>query len=42
LRRGHDAELRARIVDYPDFSDPDAFVDPDAIVTSWAAVESYG
>ena len=40
LRRRHDAELRAGVVDDPDFPDPDAFVDPDAVVASRTAVES--
>src|SRR5690348_12561197 len=40
LRRRHDAELCAGVVDYPDFPYPDAFVHSDAIIASWPAVES--
>src|SRR6185503_11780760 len=40
LRRGHDSQLLAVVVDHPDFSHPDAFVDPSAVITSWASVES--
>ena len=40
LRRRHDAELRARVVDHPDLADADAFVHPHAVVTARASVES--
>jgi hypothetical protein len=40
LRRRHDAELRACVVDDPDFADPNALVDPRAVVSSGASVES--
>jgi hypothetical protein len=39
LRRRHDAQLLARVVDDADFPYSDAFVDADAIVTPWAAIE---
>src|SRR5688572_11756119 len=41
LRRRHDPELRAGLVDYADFTDPDALVGADAVVTSGRAIESY-
>src|SRR5581483_1928420 len=40
LRRRHDAELLAGVVDHPDFADADAFVDPHAIVTAGTAGKS--
>ena len=40
LRRRHDAELCAVVVDHPDFADADPFVDPHSIVASWTSVES--
>jgi hypothetical protein len=40
LRRRHDAELRARVVDHADLADPDAFVDPYAIVAAGTSVKS--
>ena len=40
LRRRHDAELRAGVVNYPDFADPDAFVDPRAVISAGTSVES--
>ena len=40
LRRRHDAELCAGVVDHPDFADADAFVDAYAVVASWTSVES--
>src|SRR6185503_5103261 len=40
LRRRHDAELCARIVDHSDFTDPDAFVYPRAVVTAGTSVKS--
>src|SRR3954469_16291220 len=40
LRRRHDPELRAVLVDDADFADPDAFVDPRAVVTPRAAIKS--
>jgi hypothetical protein len=40
LRRRHDPQLRACVIDHPDFANSDALVDADAIVASWAAVVS--
>ena len=40
LRRRHDAELRAGVVDDADFADADAFVDARAVVTAGTSVES--
>src|SRR5690606_22225920 len=34
LRRRHDAELRARLIDHPYFTNTDALVDPDPVVPS--------
>jgi hypothetical protein len=46
LRRRHDAELRACVVDDTNLTDPNAFVDSRPIVASWTSVEcdkaSYG
>ena len=42
LRRRHDAELLAGVVDHPDFTDPDAFVGANAVITTGRTVESYG
>src|SRR5436190_7211116 len=39
LRRRHDPQLRAVLVDDADFADPDAFVDPRAVVAARAAVK---
>src|SRR5215471_1198213 len=39
LRRRHDPELRAVLVDDADFTDPDAFVDPRAIVAPRTAIK---
>src|SRR5262249_50642047 len=39
LRRRHDAELLAGVIDHPDFADPDPFVDPHAIVAAGTARE---
>jgi hypothetical protein len=33
LRRGHDAQLRAFVVDYTDFANADALVDAKPVVT---------
>jgi hypothetical protein len=41
LRRRHDAELLAGVVDHADFPHADSFVDPDAIVAAGTSVESY-
>ena len=40
LRRWHDTELLAGIVDHADLPDADAFVDPRAVVTAGTAIES--
>src|SRR5688572_12010359 len=40
LRRRHDPELRAVLVDDADFPDPDAFVDPRAVVAPRTSVKS--
>src|SRR5437773_3627487 len=40
LWRRHDAELRAGVVDHPDFADPAAFVHSGAVVAAWTSVES--
>src|SRR5216683_1441437 len=40
LWRRHDAELRAGVVDHPDFADADAFVHSGAVVATWTSVES--
>jgi hypothetical protein len=39
LRRRHDAELRAGVVDHANFSDPDPFVDTNAIITARSSFE---
>ena len=36
LRRRHDAELLAVIIDYANFPNPDSFVDANTIVTPWS------
>src|SRR3954467_1229615 len=41
VRRWHDPELCAVLVDDANFTDPDAFVDPRAIVATRTAVKSY-
>ena len=41
LRRRHDAELLAGVVDYADFADANPFVDPHAIVAAGTSVKSY-
>jgi hypothetical protein len=41
LRRRHDAQLFARVVDDPDLADTDPFVDSRPVVTSWTSIESY-
>src|SRR6185503_7449721 len=40
LRRRHDAELRAGVVDHADFPHTDPFVDPRAIVAAGTSVKS--
>src|SRR5262249_20132419 len=40
LRRRHDAELLARVVDDANFANPDAFVDPHTVVAPGPSVES--
>src|ERR1019366_5719418 len=40
LRRRHDAELRAGVVNHADFADTNAFVDPRAVVSAGTSVES--
>src|SRR4029077_5337802 len=40
LRRRHDAELCAGVVDHADFADADARVHPGAVVATWTSVES--
>jgi len=37
LRRGHDPELLARVVDDADFADADTFVDAEPVVTTTGA-----
>ena len=40
LRRRHDAELLAGVVDHADFTDADALVDADTVVAAGTSVES--
>src|SRR5439155_11166881 len=40
LRRRHDAELRAAVVDHADFANADAFIDADAIIAPRATGKS--
>jgi hypothetical protein len=40
LRRRHDAQLLAGVIDDPDLPNSDALVDPDTVVSTWAAIES--
>ena len=40
LRRRHDAELLAVVVDDANFAHPDSFVDPNTVVAAWASIES--
>jgi hypothetical protein len=39
LRRRHDAELRAGVVDHAEFPDPNPFVDARPVVAAWTSVE---
>src|SRR5690606_16688359 len=40
LRRRHDSELLAGLVDDPNLANPDAFVDADTVITSGRAIVS--